>query len=294
MDGVGALQGNGISITGDGSAVYAAGEFWTGSERDLYLAKLDPSGGTRIWETIVANPGEDNAKQLIYQGGTLYMVGSLMDNTGKFVAALLNFDPVTGRENWRQTLSGAGGGRGEIVAPSGSNGVVWAGTVSNADPDIFVQKVRSDNTVVFTSNLRGTAPAGAQYVGALLDNGVITLLGSSPQPGHSGSQITVFRLDALGNLQSATILPGAGGGDSQVRGAVMDASGTIFGAGLYSTAAGDNAIIFAFGNSSTSGGGGGACQMTGAPASIPSGIVSVLILLLPGGILAARRKWFIR
>ncbi|HLT36051.1 MAG TPA: hypothetical protein VK034_07190, partial [Enhygromyxa sp.] len=184
---------------GDDGSVYVAGRL-INADNDTWVAKWNPDG-SQAWSVTNDFGGNDTAAAIaVGAGGEVYVIG-WFDGFGDDIwyAAL---DPADGETVWSTTLDGNDGvgdgddlGSGIALTPDGD--LVLAGRirVGDGDDDVWVRKVTTEGTVIWTSTWSGTG-----------DNSFSTDRSGSVAVGSDGSVWVTAREHVDFDTQEATLL----------------------------------------------------------------------------------------
>src|SRR5262249_42605989 len=119
---------------------YITGSFWNGTDTDVFVAKVDPSGNI-LFTNVLSNPGPDSGNGIALDAkGNAYVTGSMANGSGAINAFVAKFDPA-GNLLAMTTIADAGpdSGNGIAVRADGSGyvtGSIWNGT----DSDFFIAR----------------------------------------------------------------------------------------------------------------------------------------------------------
>jgi hypothetical protein len=135
----GSDSGTAIALDSAGDS-YITGSLWNGTDTDVFVAKVDPSGNV-LFVTVLANPGPDSGNGIALDAlGNAYVTGSIANPDGTTSAFLAQFDP-NGNLLILNVLPGGGAdsGNGIAVQPDGS-GYVTGATWNGTDTDFFIAR----------------------------------------------------------------------------------------------------------------------------------------------------------
>jgi cysteine-rich repeat protein len=157
--------GGELAVDADGNLVFGS-QRTTNDARQAWIAKVDPTATTMMWETAIVGPSGDSFVGAldIADDGDVYVVGTRVGTDGDDIfAARLAGD--TGTELWAIDFDGMFDGSDDLgtgVALA-TDGVVVVGTIKDVDQDsdISIRKLDFDGNELWAT----------RYSGALAANG---------------------------------------------------------------------------------------------------------------------------
>jgi cysteine-rich repeat protein len=178
--------GGELALDGAGNLVFGS-QRTTGDARQAWIAKVDPTATTVMWETSIAGPSGDSfvAALELAEDGDVYVVGTRMGTDGEdMFAARLAGD--TGTEVWAVDFDGMFDGsddQGTGVALA-TDGVVVVGTSKDVDQDsnISIRKLDFDGNELWARSHGGEFAANGYSLdeggpARVADDGTIYVLG---------------------------------------------------------------------------------------------------------------------
>src|SRR5262249_4821726 len=142
-------SGTAIALDGAGNS-YVTGSLWNGSDTDLFVAKVDPTG-TILFVNVLANPGPDSGHGIALDAqGNAFVTGSMTTPGGTVNAFVAKFD-ADGNLLGVTLIDGAGpdGGNGIAVRADGS-GYVTGSFWNGIDSDFFIARFDPDGNILCT------------------------------------------------------------------------------------------------------------------------------------------------
>ncbi len=197
---------------------------------DFWLLKTDALGN-KIWDRNFGGSSTDTGKclQETSDGGFLF-VGEAFSSDGDVGGTAGSFDcwviklDADGNIQWQQLYGGGSADNAEWAEPTPDGGYVIAGTTSSEDGDIsqnqgiadnWVFKIDANGVIQWSQTFGGSQEDGLAFIQNTDDGGFITVgntySSNGDIPSNNGDlEATVFKLDALGNIQWARGLGGTG------------------------------------------------------------------------------------
>lgn len=253
IDGGGADFAGGVAIQPDG-AIVLAGTSWNGTDNDIVLHRLLPTGeidtsfGAGGVVSIDYSGGDDNAATLALQAdGRIVVVGSTFNGSNFDVAvARLNtngsLDTSFGTGGLRQFAVGSGDdvGAAVVVQPDGRI-LITGSTETTSGYDMLLMRLTTTGNldVSFNGSGRLVVPIGTAddfgYAMVLQADGQINLAGQSSRTDGS-LDFAVVQLNANGSLDSAFQTGGkgllaVGSGDDSAYAIALQSDGRLLLAG---------------------------------------------------------------
>lgn len=274
-------------------AVFVAGTT-AGQESDVYLARLGPTDGGRVWEAVVSNPGGDDVNHLRVSGESLFVSATLANGTpggDDRVAALFRFSAADGSESWRRTKGRGiqGAVNGAVESASASGVVAFTGFLGGDDKDTFVNAYLDNGDLLWSGNL-GTPGRDDLPVGIGFDGARWMVLGAFPKDTQTEAAMGVKFLGTDGSPAGTVLFAKTGAGQDYAIAGAADGAGNVFLAGRASVGTDFDFFVGKVGPAPSSGsGGGGFCAVSHSPDRSPLSPWEWGAVLLPALFLGTRR-----
>lgn len=267
LGGTGSDDGNAIVIDGSGNLFVSgiSGAAWGSPVRaytsnfDIFVARLDPSTGSLVWNTFLGGTGSDlgNSIAIDTTGSNLYATGSSTATWGSPVRAYSSgtdafaakLDAATGSLTWNTFLGSAASDVGNSIAVDGSGNVfvTGVGTATWGTPvraytasgnDAFAAKLNSSGTLLWNTFLGTSGTDGGNGIAVDGSGGVFVAGRSSAAWSCSPTACTVraysssfdgfiAKLNASTGALTWNSFLGASGSDD-AKAIVLDGSGNIY------------------------------------------------------------------
>eukprot|EP00052_Salpingoeca_macrocollata_P027323 m.259275 g.259275 ORF g.259275 m.259275 type:complete len:483 (+) comp22728_c0_seq1:63-1511(+) len=218
-------EGVGIAVSSDGGSLFVVGTTQralegnaaSGSD-DVFVSKLSSNTGTRIWTSQFGSTGTDTAHAItVDSSGNILVTG---DTGGDLAGSNVGINDVfvgklaanNGSQLWVVQFGSSSPDLGLAIATAtADDSVVVAGYTNGALPgntnvggnDVFVSKLASDGSLVWTMQFGSTSRDRCSGVATSSSDGSVFLVGSTlvgTQPNTNGNQVFVSRVTPSGSL----------------------------------------------------------------------------------------------
>jgi hypothetical protein len=191
-----------VCVTNDhGYAIAFSTRSFGVGDMDICVVKTD-GNGTELWNRTYGGVSHDQATSIQQTTDDGYIITAMTQSFGDNEAWLFKVDQDGGLQ-WNHTY-GTYDDTGEYfmqALQTSDGGYVAAGRNYLADglnSDIFVVKIDEEGTVEWEKQLGGPYPDGCIAVTQTID-GCYILTGQSSQSAHTPEDISLFKIDSLGN-----------------------------------------------------------------------------------------------
>ncbi len=181
---------------------------------DLYIVKLDNTGGSIQWGRTVGGTSNDFALSMIQTTSGSYIVGGETESFGAgyfdiYVVMLDN----NGTLQWSKTFGGTGNDYGESIKQTTDGGFAVAGytnSFGSGDYDMYILKLDAGGSPQWMRTIGGTAYDYALSFTQTADGGY-ALLGATTSFGAGFIDFYIVKLDVSGMLQWSKTFGGSAG-----------------------------------------------------------------------------------
>jgi len=160
---------------------------------------------------------ETGQSMLRLSNGDMIIVGSTYSyGAGDYDIYLIRTDS-TGIAIWEETYGGAGIDIGSDIMQSSDGNIIIVGSttsVGNGNKDMYVLKVDTDGSLIWSKTFGGAGIDEAHAVGETSDNGLV-ICGTTTSYGAGGSDFYLVRTDAAGDSLWTATYGGAAGESGQ-------------------------------------------------------------------------------
>ncbi len=181
------------------------------TSQDFWLIKVNPTGNVQ-WNKTYGTPATDNPYAIVQTTDGGYAMVGTINSPGATSDSWLVKTDANGNMQWNRTYGGIGNDALLSIVQISEGGYVMAGWTNSSgagNNDAWLIKTDSFGNIVWNRTYGGSASDQGWGVVQTTDGGY-AVLASTSSSGAGGSDVWLFKTDALGTMQWSRTFGGAG------------------------------------------------------------------------------------